>query len=79
MLIKKHGFRPPTPGDKTLGSLGIEPPAYRNRNAAKTLEPITSTIIYRQYVPRIMAIEAALYETVYIDITKTTTKLIIAL
>ncbi len=79
MLTEKHGFRLPIPRDKTLGSLGIKPPAYRNRNIVKTLEPITSTIIYRQYVPRIIAIEVALYKTVYIDITKTTTKLIIAL
>ncbi len=47
VLIKKYGFRPPIPGDETLGSLGIKPPAYRNCNAVKTLEPITSAIIYR--------------------------------
>ncbi len=47
MLIKKYGFRPPIPGDETLGSLGIKPPAYRNRNVVKTLEPIASAIIYR--------------------------------
>jgi len=47
VLIKKHGFRLPIPGDETLGSLGIKPLAYRNRNIVKTLEPITSTIIYR--------------------------------
>ncbi len=47
MFIEKYGFRPPIPGDETLGSLGIKPLAYRNHNAVKTLEPITSAIIYR--------------------------------
>jgi len=47
VLIKKYGFRLPIPGDKTLGSLGIKPLAYRNYNIVKTLEPITSAIIYR--------------------------------
>ncbi len=47
MLIKKYEFGLPIPGDKTLGSLGIKPLAYRNYNIVKTLEPITSTNIYR--------------------------------
>ena len=74
--IDQAWLREPAPGLDTPVSFGGETPSLTIRNVASVLNPVAGSTGCKQYVPRVVAVQATIHETAYSEETRSTSQIV---